>query len=272
MKRWLCSEVRIPVVVWAWVAAFILIVVFPVNAAGPEIFMSGGSAAALSYQCTDATHDGANNAITLCEDFDGVADCGDDAANAQTCRNAWTVVLGGVDDIVDLANTAAPAPLIGTRSARVTATDTAISYAHVSTASSDNLYLHARVNIDSQGAWAADANFLSIVRSTGAGVCVLGVDKTTGRWQVYTNTAIVHASLSPSVDTTYYIWLEHDRNTADTGCRAYISTTSTKPAVTIQGTSLDYAATGIRLRALETHDIVYDHIRINTSAIGSDPQ
>lgn len=225
----------------------------------------GGS---LSYQCTDATHDGANTAITLCEDFDGLASCA--TSYSSTCRNTWTATVGDTD-VIDFDNTAAPAPLLGTYSLRMTSTGTTGSKITAATGTNSALNLHMRVNLDTIPAPGSDLSIVSINRSTGAVVCSLGVDSATGRFQVYTTTNTVHASLAPSADTTYYVWLEYVRNTS---CVAYIATTSTKPeSATITGSiANDYDSASISIYVDESWSIVPDHLRVNTSAFSSNPQ
>ena len=73
----------------------------------------GGGAVAVSYKCTDATHDSVNTAITLCEDMEGAVNCG--TAMSSNCRNTWTPTgtpvfnTAGIEDTysVRLANGAA---------------------------------------------------------------------------------------------------------------------------------------------------------------------
>ena len=224
---------------------------------------------ATSYQCTDATHDGANTAITLCEDFDGSASCAD--GYSSTCRNTWTVVLQD-GDTIDFDNAASPSPLLGTYSFRGTSVGTTSSYAYIATGTLSNAYLHARINFDSvDTSPEADYHFLRITRSDGGSlVCTAVIDNTTGRFGVFASTYTFHESLQPSADTTYYIWLEHIK---DTSCSLYVSTTPTKPeTATVTKTGLNYDATGIKISPNETADMVVDHIRINSSAIGSNPQ
>lgn len=238
-------------------------------AAGPAVFFNAGGPLTLSYQCTDATHDGANTAITLCEDFDGAASCAD--GYSSTCRNTWTVTKGDAGDTVDFDNTTAPAPLVGTYSLRATSTTATPTTINKDTGANDNLYVHARYNFDTYNAPAADMHLINIYRSTGTSICSLSVDSATGRFEVYTNGYTIHESLSPSADTTYYIWLESVKNTS---CVAYISTTTTKPetATITAGTVVDYATAGVKIAVDESNGIVTDHVRVNTSAFGSNPQ
>jgi hypothetical protein len=247
----------------------ILLLCFSVSAQEYDYCAGAGGAAALTYQCTDATHDGANTDITLCEDFDGAASCAD--GYSSTCRNLWTVTKGDAGDTVDFDNADAPSPLAGTYSLRGISTTTTPTTINKDTGANDNLYVHARMNIDTYNAPAADMLLINIYRSAGASICALLVDSATGRFEVYTNGNTLHESLSPLADTTYYIWLESVKNTS---CLAYISTTTTKPetATITAGTVVNYATAGVKMTFDESNNIVFDHIRVNTSAFGSNPQ
>jgi hypothetical protein len=153
----------------------------------------------------------------------------------------------------------------------MTSTTTTPSTVTIATGTNANLYLHARYNFDTYAAPATDMPILAITRSTGGSVCALMIDSATGRFQTYTNAVTVHASMTAAADTTYYIWLESIRNTS---CLAYISTNPTKPEdpTITSGTVLDYDSTGFKIGVYEGSDIVVDHIRVNTSAFGSNPQ
>jgi len=59
----------------------LLLIPLPLNAEG--WFFGSGGGAPVSFSCTDAD--------TICDDYDSDQDCGNDAANAQICRESWTV-------------------------------------------------------------------------------------------------------------------------------------------------------------------------------------
>lgn len=239
---------------------------FALSGAIQAVVSAGG--AANTYACVDATHDSANSEITLCEDFDGSTSCAD--GYSSTCRNTWTVVKGDAGDTVDFDNTTAPAPLQGTYSLRVTSTTTTATTIYSAVTSADNYYFHGRLNIDTYAAPASDMTFVAVQRSTGANICAFGVDSATERYRMYTNSETVHATASPSADTTYYIWFEVVRNTS---CAVYISTTTTKPetATLSASTFVDYPIARVTFYTDESNGIVFDHVRVNTSAFSSNP-
>lgn len=79
------------------------------------------------------------------------------------------------------------------------------------------------------------------------------------------------AATGPSADTLYHIWFEYEKATGagnNAQCRLYVSTDTTKPSVTAQKTTGTPTAQsdGIDVSTKEGMDIVFDWVRVNTSA------
>lgn len=78
-----------------------------------------------------------------------------------------------------------------------------------------------------------------------------------------------------TTNTTYSVWMYYKKGTgADGITRAYVSTTTTRPAVTKEVTNGDSTSDVARFRIEQgagTNVCVWDHMRLSTQEIGSSP-
>jgi hypothetical protein len=190
-------------------------------------------------------------------------------------ENSWTESLRA-GDTVDPDNAAAPAPIVGSYSLRITCADdsgTATSETIAVTAS-DNLYVYLIVNFDSLGNQAsrgvagildASSNDLSIA---------FLADSASHNISLWDGTNS-DSGTAPSADTTYHIWIEYEKGTgANSVSRIFVSANATKPGTAdteITGGSNTAQAAKIVLTAKKNMDVVFDKIRVSQTVIGSNP-
>jgi len=230
-------------------------------------FVAGGTSDILGH-CDDATHDGAGGTVLACEDFDGSSLCA--ATYSSTCRQSYTLSLNGT---IDFDNAAAPAPLQGTYSTRSVASGTLENMVKFSYSAGDNIYVFAKINIDSLGTASTSRPIMYIQNSSNSSLCGFDVNAS-GVWAGYDGGNILTGTNSPSADTTYYVWLEYEIGTgANAKCRFYQATTTTKPSAEFSGGGGPGVTQGSQLLLIsaQTTNVVFDYIRVNSSAFGDAP-
>jgi hypothetical protein len=233
---------------------------------------AGGGVA--TAHCDDSTHDGAGNSVSLCEDFDGATECY--TGYTSNCRSAsssdpFNLPAGNTIDFdaTALSNE-------GTYSMRLTAAASGdamqIGWAISATDTVGSFY---KARFTSIGDAGTDRALAIMMSGVGAPLCVFYLD-TNGYWSVEdTGVHTNSAATGPSTATDYYIWLEYSKGTgANSHCHVYVSTTSTKPAVTatIENGNASTQAAYFVFLAQESTDYTTDHLRVNTSSFGNDPQ
>jgi hypothetical protein len=206
-----------------------------------------------------------------CEDFEGAVDCSSDET-ATNCRNTWT--NSSYTTIPNFAYTAGK--LDGTKSLYIneaTNGDTALSYLTV--AAQSNIYLFARWKAESITGFGADGDLVHLI---GFGPeCFLDAYRNAGTvyWSLYVDNdaSRTNAATSPAQGQEYYIWMEYNASQAN-GCRAYISTDGTKPAVTINGgTTSSWTISEVSFRVRDwgptVDQVTVDDILIDDAVIGN---
>lgn len=205
-------------------------------------------------------------AYDFCEDFENPG-----------YENSWTDSIRS-GDTLDPDNDAAPAPLVGSYSLRITTADASDTYTYTdaTTTLSDNKYLYAVVNFDSDGI-NSYRGFLGIYGASLEETCIVvlnsGDNNETALWDGAKLSSLGSTTL---VDTTYHYWLEYLKGTGANGiCRVYRSTNSTKPGTPdaqITDSANTRQVSKFRLSAKQNLDTVFDKIRVSSTSIGSDPE
>lgn len=242
---------------------FILLMASPTWAFPPVMMGKAAAAAAASSACVDATHDSGNNAIVLCEDFDGSSQC--TAGYTSNCRGAWLIAAGTPD--YDYGTS-----IEGTYSLYLDASSAAVTMYKSFTSATD---MHAFMMVKPASISASNRTLFTFTETT------------TGRLTVTLNAAgtlkVAHGTVTAttvsamSAGTVYYVWAGYTKGTGGDGA-AYVafSSTTTKPGV---GNNYASVTTGdattnvdrIYLQAGTVSQIIFDHIRLNSSTFGSNP-
>lgn len=248
MGRWFVTLI---ILLWASVAS-------AQDYAWMSVNLMGGAGTSSAFSC----------AYDLCETFNGASECA--SGYSSTCDNAWTVTKDAADTI-DFDNTTAPAPLDGTYGLRMTSANTTGSNIKIGFVDADNAYAFFMVNLDAKGTETQYRCIAGFITDAGADVCWLCLNNANpGRWVVYNGTGFTPSPAStPSADTTYYVWLEHVKNTS---CTAYISTNTTKPSATATIAGKNSQAGSWEFQTKHSTDLVFGKFRQDGSAIGDNPQ
>jgi len=203
----------------------------------------------------------------LCENFDGTTSCG--SGKTSNCTKTWTLVG---TDIATFNYATSPAPLEGTYSAYLLNTATAVNgWNTVITVSSGTTYFFFIWNPK------VLKNSDEIFRLTHLGGVLMSVKNVSPEQAVYCGSVMSYKSSSSFTEgTTYYVWGAYTPGTgANAVCDLYISTTSTKPAVTIHatnGNATSYPDAVQIMSSVNAAGNVIDKLRVSTTDIGSNPQ
>lgn len=209
-----------------------------------------------------------------CEDFEGATSCESGSANSN-CRNTFAA---------GTACTTAPnygystSPLAGTYSAyfnELTGGDGCTKAFDSTSRSAWYSYFRMKIGALSQ----TSGNFANIFGSTARCVLIVGNNGGNMMFGVATSAGTTYCSsgcTTPTQGNEYHVWLEFQQNVADSGCKLYVSTTTTKPASPeVQATTTNFAATGIFYGSRDftnnvCDQIQLDNILIDDSAIGDE--
>jgi hypothetical protein len=204
------------------------------------------------------------------ENFDGASACGDGATS--TCNNTWTKV--GTPTIV-FNSTTSPAPLEGTRSAKLTGGGSG-DYYYASFTAQDTAYVFVKIN-DNSGLGiglrrffvtdSANNNLMSLYDSTSEVTISCG------------STTAYKVGSSWAQNTTYSFWMGYTKGTGSNAvCTLhFIDASETKPGtadITIPNGTATAQASRIKIgdSVAGTLAATLDKIRVSSSAIGSSPQ
>jgi len=256
-----------------------LLLCFSVSAQEYDYCAGAGGAAAVSYACTDATHDSANNAITACEDFDGAVEC--TATYTSNCRATWTIVAGTPDyDNTDNK-------IEGTYSLYLDIS-AAANYPYKAVTAGANYYVYAHLNLV---AAATAAKGIAHIGFDGAVRLQISIG-TTGKLKVFHGTSSAETTSGLSAGNTYAVWYGYNQGTGADGY-GYVAwaavTGGTPPAKPTlcdpSGTTCADANSAVVANGSQTTTVnrsffgttssdttlklAFDHIRINTTDFGS---
>jgi hypothetical protein len=205
-----------------------------------------------------------NSTYLISENFDGSAACGGGATN---CQIAWTDTTAGAPT-ANFAYATAPAPLEGSFSLRI-ASSGAILGKVASYTAQDTVYFYLLLN---HTTLVGGANSFGIL--DGSGNVVLDVSNANPEFRLHCGT-VTAFSTSITQGTTYSVWGDYTKGTgANAVCHLYHSTTTTKPGspnITITNGDATAQAASVRLGSFSTAVHLYDHVRVSTIAIGSNP-
>ena len=252
------------------------------NARGIMTMCGAGVSSAVSYQCTDATHDSANNAVTACEDFDGAATC--TASYTDNCRVAW-LVGAGTPDYDNTAN-----KIQGTYSAFLDITGANGCFIYRAVDSADVYYTYSHIKIVASP--TANRKIVSM-QATGSAKHTLTLNSN-GTLNVNAGTN-VSTTGTLTQGKTYAIWTGYESASADPGSDGYAyvafaevtdGTPPAKPALCDpSGTTCSAASTAVLANGTNdspvnriywglaatdtTMQISFDHVRVKTTDFGS---
>lgn len=220
----------------------------------------GGGASAAAPSCGAGTE-------FICENFEGSTACGDGATS--TCNSTWTAVGGPEGTFQETAG-----KLEGTYSYKLDSANGGEGYQKAFTAS-DTVYFYLMINATTRPSFA---QLLSITDGTNL---LLAISNENPEFRLECGTATAYVSASNwTAGTVYHFWGDYTRDSdggaASAVCNFYYSTNGTKPGtpsktITV-GTGTTQATTIRLVGSDETAVVIYDKIRVGTSAFGSNPQ
>lgn len=234
----------------------------------------GGGAAVNNYACVDGTHDSSNNAVTICEDFDGSSTC--TATYTDTCRNAWTVA-GGTPDYDNTDNKIEGANY----SLYIDGTAADFTYVYKAVTAADAYYTLSAIKL--VASTTASKRIISYNNGgVNKGAVTLNANGTITITQG-TGTASTAVGCALAQGNTYWIWTGYAKSSgagAEDGTMyvAVSSSLASKPttgdcyAAFINGTVTDQInriGFGQANAKDTTLKLVFDHIRVNSSNIGA---
>lgn len=202
----------------------------------------------------------------LSEDFDGSTACGNGVDS--NCSGTWTKV--GAEATTDFSYSTAPAPLAGTYSAFVDGSAASGDGWYRSFTAQDTVYFYFIVNPTTRTA----RTVVSLRDSSGN--TVMRVSDSGPEIAIYCNDTLAYSATAFANGTTVHIWADYTKGTgSNASCHLYHSSDSTKPGspqITASGNATAQAAQFFISKDGSTPSLIFDKIRVSTTAIGSAPE
>lgn len=206
----------------------------------------------------------------ICEDFEDTSDsryCYGSSGD-RNCRNEWTLAAscGGTYDFSYTTS-----PLEGTNSLYINESESGdvCGFAIDSTTRSASYAYFKFVPgvID-----LASGNSVSIYNQTARCDMIVGNNNDNVVFGIKTGNGTTYSSISAVQGTTYEAWLEFAQDTTN-GCKLYISSSGdgVKPAVSVQGDTIDFPRTYVQWIAKNWSNNTVNQIKLDTLLIDDSP-